>query len=197
MLPKIALCFWRFNTICSGRHKNARSPMSISNSVRFFGLVLPFFSRFRTMASEAHQHQFYQLKPLQLGAEVTGISLQADPPAEVIQQIKADVTKHRILIFRDQGDISGKRHVEISRWFGELDSTFYRHPRSPDLDVFRVSNDRNEGCTGVGRTGWHIDGSFQTAPFSYSLYHIVSVPEKGDTGNIYVYTQRQPSYSDS
>ena len=35
--------------------------------------------------------------------------------------------------------------------------------------------------TGVGRTGWHIDGSFQPAPFAYSLYHMVSVPLKGDT----------------
>jgi alpha-ketoglutarate-dependent taurine dioxygenase len=35
--------------------------------------------------------------------------------------------------------------------------------------------------TGVGRTGWHIDGSFQPAPFAYSLYHMVCVPRKGDT----------------
>lgn len=35
--------------------------------------------------------------------------------------------------------------------------------------------------TGVGRTGWHIDGSFQAAPFAYSLYHMVCVPLKGDT----------------
>lgn len=53
-----------------------------------------------------------------------------------------------MLIFKDQGIISGDRHVEISRWFGELESTFYKHPKSPHPDVFRVSNDRNEGCTG-------------------------------------------------
>ena len=35
--------------------------------------------------------------------------------------------------------------------------------------------------TRVGRTGWHIDGSFQPAPFAYSLYHMVCVPLKGDT----------------
>jgi len=78
--------------------------------------------------------------------------------------------------------INASVQVEISRWFGELDSTFYRHPMSPDPDVFRVSNDNSEGCTQVGRTGWHIDGSFQAAPFAYSIYHIVSVPEQGDTG---------------
>ncbi|XP_067119174.1 alpha-ketoglutarate-dependent taurine dioxygenase-like [Centruroides vittatus] len=124
---------------------------------------------------------FYSLSPLKLGAEVRGIDLKVDPPAEVIKQIKDDVTKHRIIVFRDQGIIEGKRQVEISKWFGELESTFYKHPNSPDPDVFRVSNVPSEGCTNVGRTGWHIDGSFMRNPFSYSLYHIVSVPKLGNT----------------
>jgi len=125
----------------------------------------------------------YEVKPLPLcGAEVVGIDLKTKINEEVIAKIKRDVTKHRLLIFRDQGIISGDRHVEISKWFGDLESTFYKHPKSPHPDVFRVSNDEGEGCTGVGRTGWHIDGSFQPSPFGYSLYHIVSVPTSGDTG---------------
>ncbi|CAH1772400.1 unnamed protein product, partial [Owenia fusiformis] len=80
-----------------------------------------------------------------------------------------------------QGTVSGQRHVEISKWFGELESTFYKHHKSPHPDVFRVSNNEAEGCTNVGRTGWHIDGSFQEAPFAYSLYHMVSIPKSGDT----------------
>ena len=149
--------------------------------IRRFSLTL------RLMAS-TDKRDFYQLSPLKLGVEVTGISLQKDVPQAVKEQIRQDVHKHSILVFRDQGIISGKRQVEISRWFGELDSTFYRHPKSPDPDVFSVSNDNNEGCTQVGRTGWHIDGSFQPAPFAYSIYHIVSVPKKGDTGkNLFYY----------
>jgi len=35
--------------------------------------------------------------------------------------------------------------------------------------------------TVVGRTAWHIDGSFQPSPFPYYLYHMVCVPLKGDT----------------
>jgi hypothetical protein len=95
--------------------------------------------------------------------------------------------------------------VELSHWFGPCESTFYQHPRAEHHDVFRVSNDPYEGCTGrrrvricsqhqvelrtrpcpacpgaagVGRTGWHIDGSFQREPFSHALYHMVSVPRK-------------------
>ena len=35
--------------------------------------------------------------------------------------------------------------------------------------------------TAVGRTEWHIDGTFQPAPFAYSLYHTFCVPLKDDT----------------
>ena len=88
------------------------------------------------------------------------------------------------MVFKNQGKITGDRHVEISKWFGELESTFYKHPRSPHPDVFRVSNNENEGCTGVGRTGWHIDGSFQKSPFAYSLYYMESVPKDGPTSKL-------------
>jgi alpha-ketoglutarate-dependent taurine dioxygenase len=40
---------------------------------------------------------------------------------------------------------------------------------------------RENVFTAVGRTGWHIDGSFQPASFPYSLYHMASVPLKSDT----------------
>ena len=71
--------------------------------------------------------------------------------------------------------------IEISEWFGTIESTFYDHPKAPHRDIFRVSNDRTEGCTNVGRTGWHIDGSFQEKPFSHSIYHIIECPKEGDT----------------
>ena len=44
--------------------------------------------------------------------------------------------------------MSGERQVAISRFFGELESTFYKHKLSPHPDVFRVSNDPQQGCTG-------------------------------------------------
>lgn len=38
----------------------------------------------------------------------------------------ARLCRHRLLIFRDQGVVSGERHVEISNWFGPCESTFYK-----------------------------------------------------------------------
>lgn len=124
----------------------------------------------------------YQLRQLPVwGAEVHGIDLKQDIPDSVVNKIQQAVTEHRLVVFRDQGAVSGQRQVEISGWFGALESTFYKHPKSPHPDIFRVSNNNLEGCTGVGRTGWHIDGSFQAKPFAYSTYHIVSCPTQGDT----------------
>lgn len=128
-----------------------------------------------------------EIKPLTLGAEVTGVSLKDPVPEKIIKRIKEEVHKHRLLIFKNQGEITGDRHVEISKWFGELESTFYKHPKSPHPDVFRVSNVEEEGCRNVGRTGWHIDGSFMKKPFCFSLYYMHSVPETGDTGNLKVF----------
>lgn len=102
----------------------------------------------------------------------------------VIKQIQEDVTKHRMLIFKDQGVISGDRHVEISRWFGELESTFYKHAKSPHPDVFRVSNDKNEGCTGkfvykysrnlIIQTGWdQIMAGLNKTNFKMSIKQIL------------------------
>lgn len=137
----------------------------------------------RTMCDKTDKP--YCLSPMEkLGAVVSGISLQKDLPQEAIEHIRRDVHKYGLLVFKSQGIISGERHVQISRWFGEPESTFYKHPKSPHPDVFRVSNINSEGCTNVGRTGWHIDGSFQPAPFTHSLYHIVNVPKQGATGSL-------------
>ena len=128
-----------------------------------------------------------EIKPLALGAEVLGIDLKNKVSEDIIERLKEEVHKHRLILFKNQGEITGQRHVEISEWFGELESTFYKHPRSPHPDVFRVSNVEEEGCQNVGRTGWHIDGSFMEKPFNFSVYYMHSVPESGDTGNFFLY----------
>lgn len=127
----------------------------------------------------------YQVTPIlpHFGVEIRGFSLDGtDPlPQEIVQKIKDDMNKHRVLVFKGQGQISGARQAQISRQLGQIESTFYKHPRSPHPDIFRVSNDENEGCTGVGRTGWHIDGTFQARPFKYQTMHFHSVCEGGET----------------
>eukprot|EP00927_Polykrikos_kofoidii_P077922 TRINITY_DN74806_c0_g1_i1.p1 TRINITY_DN74806_c0_g1~~TRINITY_DN74806_c0_g1_i1.p1 ORF type:complete len:348 (-),score=41.62 TRINITY_DN74806_c0_g1_i1:152-1195(-) len=127
----------------------------------------------------------YRLEPIlpHFGAFVTGFSLDGSEPLPetVVNRIKDDMKQHRVLVFKGQGQISGARQVQISRQLGQIESTFYKHPRSPHPDIFRVSNDESEGCTNVGRTGWHIDGTFQEMPFKYQTMHFHSMCEGGET----------------
>ena len=66
----------------------------------------------------------YALREAKIGCEVFGIDLKKEVTEEVVRTIKNDVKNHRILIFRDQGIVPPQRHLEISRWFGELESTY-------------------------------------------------------------------------
>jgi taurine dioxygenase len=97
-----------------------------------------------------------------------------------ITQLKDDLVQHRAVLFRKQ-DLSGQFQVDLSNALGTVESTFYKHPRSPHPDIFRVSNTQEEGCTRVGRSGWHIDGTFQMTPFMYQTMHFPSVALGGDT----------------
>ncbi|KAK7465206.1 hypothetical protein BaRGS_00037610, partial [Batillaria attramentaria] len=134
--------------------------------------------------TQPHPKPLHQLhyRPAPLGVEVRSVDLKdPDLPDSLVQQVRRDVHRHRLLIFKDQGVINGTRHVEIARWFGELKSDWKNHPRSPHKHIIRLSNDKREGLGGVGATGWHIDGSFYEKPYSVALYHIIAVPERGDT----------------
>jgi taurine dioxygenase len=128
---------------------------------------------------------FYQLKSLTrfFGAQASGVNLATVDLSNghFIYQLKQDLVQHRFLLFRDQ-ELTASRQVEISNKLGTVESTFYKHPKSPHPDVFRVSNDENEGCTGVGRSGWHIDGTFQMKPFMYqTMYFVATCHTGGET----------------
>ena len=141
-------------------------------------------------ATSCSSTPFYKLEELSsesgqtgFGAKVTGIDLKTFDlkTAGFAEALKEDIKKYRLVVFKDQGKVSGDRQVEISELLGRLESTFYKHPQSPHPDVFRVSNDGSEGCTNVGRTGWHVDGTFQPIPFLYQTMHFHSVCSGGAT----------------
>lgn len=113
-----------------------------------------------------------------LNVDLSEINIAQDE--RLIDQIKADLIEYRFVLFRRQ-KLSGQQQVDLSNALGKVESTFYKHPKSPHPDVFRVSNDEEEGCTNVGRSGWHIDGTFQLRPFSYQTMYFPSVVEGGDT----------------
>ena len=120
-----------------------------------------------------------------VGATVTGIDLStADLSDSLIDQIRSDIHNHQLLIFKNQSPDNGHvipplKRIELARKLGTIVSSHYHHPNAPHRDIFRVSNDEQKGCLNVGRTGWHIDGTFLENPYRYSMMHIVSVPKAG------------------
>ncbi|KAF4694916.1 hypothetical protein FOZ60_006436 [Perkinsus olseni] len=115
------------------------------------------------------------------GVVSDGFSVEdaASADDEIIEKIRSDVHKYRFLLFRKQRDLSGERQVAFSRRLGSIESTFYKHPKSPHPDIFRVSNDEGVGCTRVGRSGWHVDGTFLSRPFRYQTMYF---PKASSTG---------------
>jgi len=163
----------------------ALQPLSlVAKSPRFWSTPAS-RSPHRSHVNMAEGDPIYTTEPIlpHFGAYVRGFSLDGkDPfPQAVVDKIKDDMRKYRVLVFKGQGQISGERQVQLSQQLGEVESTFYKHPRSPHPDIFRVSNDEREGCLNVGRTGWHIDGTFQWMPFKYQTMHFHSVCEGGET----------------
>jgi len=143
------------------------------------------FYRAKSSTILADEEAPYTTEPIlpHFGIFVRNFSLAGDGPLpqKTVDRIKDDMRKHRVLVFKDQGLISGERQYQISAQLGELESTFYQHPASPHRHIFRVSNNEQEGCTHVGRTGWHVDGTFQAQPFKYQTMHFHSVCEGGET----------------
>ena len=66
----------------------------------------------------------YRIHPIKIGCEVFGIDLKENITDDVVQLIKEDVKNHRILVFRDQDIVPPSRHLEIARWFGDIESTY-------------------------------------------------------------------------
>ncbi|XP_060566016.1 (3R)-3-[(carboxymethyl)amino]fatty acid oxygenase/decarboxylase-like, partial [Ruditapes philippinarum] len=125
-----------------------------------------------------------EISQTELGVEVRGfrITEQSTFSDKMFQNIKKFIIEHRIVIFGDR-----EKHAEITRRLGIINGALFKedrlyfHSKCPHPDVYRISNDPEEGCTNVGRSGWHIDSCYLHDPFKYSLYHVVDVPKTGAT----------------
>ena len=91
--------------------------------------------------TECKKHAYYELTPIKIGCAVTGIDLTSSAlTPNLIHQIKQDLYKYKILVFKKQMNMTAERQMEVCRMFGdELDDYFRFHPKSPHRVVYRVS----------------------------------------------------------
>ena len=63
----------------------------------------------------------YTVQPQKLGVEVVGINLQDHVEnKELFNMIKADVYKHRLMLFRGQGEIPADSMLKMFAHFGSI-----------------------------------------------------------------------------
>jgi taurine dioxygenase len=127
----------------------------------------------------------FEVRPcVKLGAQVdldlsAVLGCDASSARGVADRLRAELDVHGLLIFRNQHDLTPEHHLAVAEWFGSIFPLpgRFQHPRSPHPgSILRVSNTAEEGFTGVGTTGWHIDGASYPTPFKVQLLSVVHVP---------------------
>lgn len=131
------------------------------------------------------------------GALVRGFSIRSalgrglDIGSREAASLRQAVREHGLLLFRGQSDasdagtgLSCDELVAFGKCFGRghLHSAHRVHPKVAHEDVFRVSNNPDEGCFeegGVGTGGFHSDGFFLPNVYSNAVYQIVRAPTGG------------------
>ena len=111
-----------------------------------------------------------------IGAEIHGVRLSGDLPAEMVTAIRHAVLCHRVVFFRGQGHLDEAEHQAFARLLGPL----VPHPTVPSL----VGTEAVLDIDGEnGRASyWHTDVTFVEAfPLFSILRGVVIPPVGGDT----------------
>jgi taurine dioxygenase len=111
-----------------------------------------------------------------IGAEVRGLSLAEPPDAATKADLDKAWLEHKVLFFRDQGDVSTDAHVAFCRAFGELEVHPFVPPKPgyPEVMVL-VANDRRKG----NENTWHSDVTWRLEPSLGSMLRAVELPPVG------------------
>jgi len=132
----------------------------------------------------------YKIKPMKLGVEAFGINLQNHAnDSALFEKIKEDVYRHRLVLFRNQGQLPAETFMSMFQGFGDAFRKPFTtqgkgketHEKSIAPAIMRISNDRGEGYKGLGTTGWHIDGAYKPMPFSFLVFNSIKASRAGDT----------------
>ncbi|MEU2624255.1 TauD/TfdA family dioxygenase [Streptomyces sp. NPDC007157] len=114
-----------------------------------------------------------------LGAEVSGVDLSREIPAEQLDEIRAAFLDHHVLVFRDQ-TITAEDHKRFAAAFGELRPV---NPPPPEGDPCILEIRTTSAAADVAGNGWHADGTADAEPSLGSMLYITEIPEPGCGGD--------------
>ncbi|MFF4731581.1 TauD/TfdA dioxygenase family protein [Streptomyces mirabilis] len=114
-----------------------------------------------------------------LGAEVSGVDLSQEIPAEQLEEIRAAFRDYHVLVFRDQ-TITTEHHKRFAAAFGELRPV---NPLPPEGDPYILEIRTTSAAADVAGNGWHADGTADAEPSLGSMLYITEIPEPGCGGD--------------
>ena len=110
-----------------------------------------------------------------LGAEIHGLDLKQGLTPETFKALENALVEHKVIVIRDQ-HLDTKQHVEMSRWFGELEV----HPMRPQGEFPEILVLDNHKDNPVLSTDvWHSDTTFRKNPTKYTILRCQIMPKLG------------------
>jgi taurine dioxygenase len=110
-----------------------------------------------------------------LGAEIHGLDLKQGLDAEKFKALEAALIEHKVIVIRDQ-HLDTRQHIEMSRWFGELEV----HPMRPQGEFPEILVLDNHKDNPVLSTDvWHSDTTFRKNPTKYTILRCQIMPKLG------------------
>lgn len=110
-----------------------------------------------------------------LGAEIRGLDLSKGLDESTFPALEAALIEHKVIVARDQR-LTTKQHVELSRWFGDLEVHPFRpEGEFPEIMVLDNHKDNPVLSTDV----WHSDTTFRERPTKYTILRCQILPELG------------------
>src|SRR6516162_9322917 len=108
-----------------------------------------------------------------IGAEIHGVRLSGELPAETVTAISDALLRHRVVFFRGQGHLDEAEHQAFARLLGPL----VPHPTVPSLAGTEAVLDIDAENARASR--WHTDVTFVSAFPQFSVLRGVVIPPVG------------------
>jgi alpha-ketoglutarate-dependent taurine dioxygenase len=109
-----------------------------------------------------------------IGAEIRGLDLSGDLPAETVAEIRAALNEHKALVFREANILSDKAQVKFASHFGPLTKA---HPTVASVEgeenVLPVDSENGSA------NNWHTDVTFVVNPPQASTLRSIDLPAYG------------------
>ena len=110
-----------------------------------------------------------------MAPEIHGLDLKKGLDAETHKALEAALIEHKVIVLRDQHLDTGQ-HVEMSRWFGDLEV----HPMRPQGEFPEILVLDNHKDNPVLSTDvWHSDTTFRQTPTKYTILRCQIMPKVG------------------